>query len=183
MRYSLPKAASLALLAGALLLPAVPASATTVTNTAAVLDDPFSVFKVSVKAPKTAKAGGNLTYKISAVNTGPHSADAWFVGGEFPKGVDLKKIRYASSVAKTECFGEGRAFFCYAPKVLEKGDGVTLAFYTKLKKNAKGAQKATLGIISYDVQQGMEDMSKEELDRLGIPVNGYPKSVTTKVVR
>ena len=186
MRNSLPKVASLALLAGALLLPAVPASASAAAvtaKTAAVMDDPFAVFDVKVKAPKTAKAGGRVNYSIHATNTGPFSADSYFVGGEFPKSVDLRKIRYRTSVAKTECFLEGRAFFCFLPKVLEKGDSITMIFETRLKKSAKGTQKATLGVVSYDVQQGMDNMSKEELDRLGVPEHGYAKTVKTKVVR
>jgi hypothetical protein len=184
MRNSLPKVASLALLAGALLLPAVPASAATVTaKTAAVMDDPFSAFAVQVKAPKTAKAGGKLKYTIHAVNKGPHPADAYFVGGQFPKDVDLRRIHYSTSVTGTECFLDGRAFFCFLPKILKKDEAVTMTFEPKLKKNAKGTQKATLGVVSYDVQTGMENMSKEELDRLGIPEHGYAKTVKTKVVR
>ena len=185
MRNSLPKVASLALVAGALLLPAVPASATTAPATAvkAVQDDPFSVFDVTVKAPKKVKAGGRINYTIHAVNDGPHYADAWFLGGQFPKGVDLKKIRYRTSIADTECFLDGRAFYCFANKILEKGESVTMVFETRLTKKAKGTQTATLGIISYDVQTGMENMSKEELDRLGIPEHGYAKTVKTKIVR
>ncbi|MEV0381823.1 hypothetical protein [Nonomuraea sp. NPDC050643] len=176
------------MLAGALLLPAVPASATTATTataakSAAVMDDPFSVFKVTLKAPKTAKAGGRLNYTISAINTGPYYADRWFLGGEFPKGVDLKRIRFRTSIADTECFLEGRAFYCFANQVMEKGDSVTMIFETKLSKKAKGVQKATLGIITYDVDQGAENMSKEELDRLGFPVRGYAKTAKTKIVR
>ncbi|TMR95297.1 DUF11 domain-containing protein [Nonomuraea basaltis] len=185
MRNSLPKAASLALLAGALLIPAVPASAAPVAaKTAAVTAaDPFSAFDVKVKAPKTARAGGKIRYTIVATNKGPHYANAWFIGGEFPKGVDLKKISYAASIKGTECFGEGRAFFCFLPKVLEVGDSAAVMFEAKLKKSAKGTQKATLGVVSYNLDTGMEDMSKEELDRLGVPEFGFQKTVKTKVVR
>ncbi|MEQ4720862.1 hypothetical protein [Nonomuraea sp. B19D2] len=174
---NLTKVASLALLAGALLAPAVPASATT------VADEPFSVFDVKVKASKTVKPGGKIKYSIVATNKGPHEADAWFVGGAFPKGVDLKRIMYSTSVKDTECGLEGRAFFCLLPVILEKGDSITMTFEAKVKKTATGTQQATLGVVSYDLQTGMDNMSKEELERLGVPEHGYAKTVKTKVVR
>ncbi|GAA3662138.1 hypothetical protein GCM10022224_027320 [Nonomuraea antimicrobica] len=185
MRNSLTKVAALALAAGALLVPAVPASATTVAtgSTATVLDEPFSVFDVQVKAPKTVKSGGKITYKIVATNKGPHYADAWFVGGALPKGADLRRVEYTTSVKGTECGLEGRALYCWLPQILEKGDSVTMTFEVRLKKSAKGTQQATLGVISYDVQTGMENMSREELERLGIPEHGYAKTVKTKIVR
>ncbi|GAA3247700.1 hypothetical protein [Nonomuraea helvata] len=174
---NLTKAVSLALLAGALLAPAVPASATTVAS------QPFSVFDVKVKASKTVKAGGKIKYSIVATNKGPYEADAWFVGGQFPKGVDLKRISYTTSVKKTECGLEGRAFWCFLPVVLEKGDSIEMTFEAKVKKGTTATQEATLGVVSYDVQTGMDNMSKEELERLGIPEHGYGKTVKTKVVR
>lgn len=182
MRHAIMKAASFALLAGALVLPTAPASATTATATTTAA--PFSVFDVRVKAPKTAKAGGKLSYRVIATNKGPHEADAWFVGGQFPKGVDLKKIRYSSSVPGAECTLEGgRTFFCVLPQVLEKGDSATLVFDTKLTKKAKGTQKALLGVVSFDVQQGMEDLSMAELERLGIKSHAYLKQVSTTIKR
>jgi uncharacterized repeat protein (TIGR01451 family) len=185
MRYSLSKAATLALLAGALLIPAVPASAATTATTTAVTKaaDPYSAFDVKVKATKAVKAGGKIKYTIVATNKGPHYADSWFVGGQFPKGVDLNKIRFGTSVKGTECYGEGRAFYCFLPQVVEVGDSISMAFDAPLKKSARGTQTATLGVVSYNVDQGMENMSKEELDRLGIPGFGFAKTVKTKVVR
>jgi uncharacterized repeat protein (TIGR01451 family) len=169
MRNSLPKAASLALLAGALLIPAVPASATTTATTATT---------------KTVKAGGKIKYTIVATNKGPHYADAWFLGGEFPKGVDVNSVRYDTNHSKMTCeLLSARAFWCPPTEVIEVGDSVVINFYAKVKKSATGTQKATLGVVSYNVDQGMEDMSKEELDRLGIPEFGFLKSVKTKVVR
>ncbi|MEV3978411.1 hypothetical protein [Nonomuraea sp. NPDC049758] len=192
MRNSLTKVASLALLAGALIVPAVPASATTTTAhtaTAAKADDAFAVFDIKLKASKTAKAGGQIKYSLQATNTGPYSADAWFVGGQFPKGVDLRKIRYRAPKG-TVCALDGRALYCSVPYVMEKDDWVRLDFYAQLKKSATGTQKATLGVVTYDVQQGMWDQEKgtwslaqEELERLGIPEHGYAKSATTKIVR
>jgi Domain of unknown function DUF11 len=176
MRNPLLKIATLAVAAGALLIPAVPASAT-------AMDDPFAVFDVQVKATKKAKPGGKVTYSIVATNKGPHYADYYFVGGEFPKHIDFRKIKYSSSVKDTECALDGRAFYCFVPQVVEKGDSIGLTFYTNLTKKAKGTQTAKLGVVTYDVQTGMEDMSKEELDRLGVPEHGYVKTVKTKVVR
>ncbi|MEV0613867.1 hypothetical protein AB0I81_11140 [Nonomuraea sp. NPDC050404] len=183
MSNSLPKVASLALLAGALLLPAIPASAATATTAAVKADEPFSTFDVTVKAPKKVKAGAKITYTIYATNKGPHYADAWFIGGEFPKGVDLKRIRFGTTVKGTECALDGRAFFCLAPKVVEKGESVAMAFTTKVDKKAKGTLTAKLGVVAYSADQGFENMSKEELDRLGVPVHGFVKTAKTKVVR
>lgn len=176
MRKSI-KVASLALLAGALLVPAVPAGATT------AADGAFSVFEVAVKGPKKAKPGGKLEYTIVATNTGPYEADAYVVGGRLPKGADLRKVYFRSSVKGTECDVEGRAIYCLVPKIIDKGDSIAMILEMKLKKSAKGTQTARLGVISYDVQTGMENMSKEELQRLGIPEHGYAKTVKTRVVR
>jgi hypothetical protein len=176
MRNPLIKGAALAIAAGALLLPAVPASATTA-------PEPFSSFDVTVKAPKTAKPGGKLNYTVTAVNEGPHYADAYLLGGEFPKGVDLRKVMFRSSVEDTECELDGRAIYCFVPAIVEKGEAISITFETKLTKAAKGTQTARLGVISYNVDQGMENMSKEELDRLGIPGYAFAKTVKTKVVR
>ncbi|MBB6556495.1 DUF11 domain-containing protein [Nonomuraea rubra] len=183
MRNSLLKGAALAIAAGALLLPAVPAAATTTVTTAATAAvEPFSTFDVKVKASKTVKAGGKITYTIHAVNKGPHYADSWFVGGEFPKGVDLRRIEYWAEKG-TECFLDGRAFYCFIPRVVEKDEAVSMRFVAKTTKKAKGTQTATLGVVTYNVDQGMENMSKEELDRLGVPEFAFAKTVKTKVVR
>jgi len=188
MRNAITKVTSFALLAGALALPALPASAEVasgaVATTAAVADNPYAVFDVKVKAPKKVKVGGKLNYRVTLTNKGPHSADAWFVGGQLPKGVDLKKVHYATNVPDSVCFlEEERSIFCLLPKVMEKGDTAYLTFETKLTKKAKGTQKAILGVVNYDVDQGMEDLSKEELDRLGVKSHVYAKVVKTKIVR
>ncbi|MEV0830654.1 hypothetical protein [Nonomuraea rubra] len=181
MRNSLLKGAALAIAAGALLLPAVPAAATT-TVTAATAADPFSAFDVTVKATKKVKPGGKITYTIRAVNKGPHYADSWFVGGEFPKGVDLRNISYWAEKG-TQCALDGRAFYCVLPRVVEVDEAISMKFVAKTTKKAKGTQTATLGVVTYNVDQGMENMSKEELDRLGIPEFAFAKTVKTKVVR
>jgi uncharacterized repeat protein (TIGR01451 family) len=181
MRNSLAKGALALLAAGALLIPATSASATTATAAAA---DPYSSFAVSVKATKAAKAGGKIKYTIVATNKGPHYADSWFIGGEFPKGVDMKNVRYDTNHAQMKCeLVTARAFYCPPTEIIKVGDSVSITFYAKLKKSAKGTQKATLGIVSYNVDQGMENMSKEELDRLGIPGFAFVKNVKTKVAR
>lgn len=193
MRITNAKAASFALvapLAGSLLFAAAPASAapaaaahTTVSATAAA--DPYSVFHVVVKAPKTAKAGGKIRYSIVATNEGPYEATGgtWFVGGQFPKGLDLAKVRFRASVPGTECALTGRDLFCLFPATVKMGERVSIVFDGKLKKSAKGTQTAVLGVASYNVDTGMENLSKEELDRLGIPGYGFLKQVKTKVVR
>ncbi|UBU13819.1 DUF11 domain-containing protein [Nonomuraea gerenzanensis] len=175
MRNSLLKGAALAIAAGALLLSATPASATTAA-------EPYSSFDVKVKASKTVKPGGEITYTIKATNKGPHYADSWFVGGQFPKGVDLRRIEYWAEKG-TQCALDGRAFYCVLPRVVEVDEAITMRFEAKVTKKAKGTQTATLGVVTYNVDQGMENMSKEELDRLGIPEYAFAKTVKTKVVR
>lgn len=192
MRTTFAKAASFALiapLAGSLLLAATPASAATTavatSASASVQADPYSVFNVKVKGPKTAKAGGKIRYTIVATNEGPYEATGgtWFVGGQFPKGMDLKRIKFSTSVDDTQCGLTGRDFFCVLPATVKMGEYISMGFEGKLKKNAKGTQKAILGVVSYNVDTGMENLSKEELDRLGIPGYGFVKTVKTKVVR
>ncbi|MFI6321412.1 hypothetical protein ACIBG8_28000 [Nonomuraea sp. NPDC050556] len=183
------KAASIALvapLAGSLLFAAAPASAAPAVATKAVTaqSDPYSSFDVQVKAPKTAKAGGKVRYSVVATNAGPYEATAgtWFVGGTFPKGLDLKKTSYRASVAGTECSLVDRELFCLFPATVKKGEYVSIVFEGRFKKNAKGTQKAILGVASYNVDTGMENLSKEELDRLGIPGYAFAKLVKTRIV-
>ncbi|MCK2214584.1 hypothetical protein MF672_012395 [Actinomadura sp. ATCC 31491] len=190
MHKSLAKGAVLAMLAsGALLVPAVPASATTATTaatTAKTAAKPYSAFAVQVSATKKVKAGSYIKYKISATNRGPYfaSADAWFVGGAFPKGVDPRYIRYSSTGKKMDCMlVSDRGFFCWADKDIKVGASFSVTFYAKTKKSARGTQRAALGVISYNLDQGMEDMDMRELDRLGVPGYLFAKSVKTTVVR
>lgn len=176
--------------AGALVFSAVPVSAAPTAPVAAVAAaksaaDPFSVFDVKLTATKKAKAGGKIRYTITAVNTGPHEATAgtWFVGGLFPKGVDLRKVSYQTSVDDTACELIKRELFCVLPATVKKGQSIAMVFDARLTKKASGSQKAVLGVVSYNVETGMENLSKEELDRLGVPGFGYVKHATTKVVR
>ena len=197
MRHSLTKTAAFALvapLAGALLFSAAPASAAPAGALAAPavaqvstvkVSDPFSVFDINLKATKKVKPGGLIKYSLTATNEGPYEATAgtWFIGGIFPKGVDLKKIKYNSSVDETICALDGRELFCLVLSTVNKGEYVQMNFYAKTKKNAKGTQTATLGVVSYDVQTGMENLSKQELDRIGMPSKAYSHSVKTRIVR
>lgn len=189
MRHPLAKIATFALVAplsGAMFLSAPAVAAPVAAKPAAVkAADPFSVFDISLKATKKVKRGGTINYSVVATNEGPYEATAgtWFVGGEFPKGVDLRKVSYRSSVAGTECLLDGRSLFCVIPATVKKDEYVAVSFAAKVKKTAKGTQSAVLGVVSYDVQQGMENMSKEELDRIGVPAKAYAKLVKTKIVR
>ncbi|QYC37982.1 hypothetical protein Nocox_01745 [Nonomuraea coxensis DSM 45129] len=194
MHKSLTKGMLATLAAGALLVPAVPASAavsataSTAASSAvsAKAAEPYSSFAVKVSATKKVKAGSYIKYKISAVNVGPHfaSAEAWWVGGAFPKGVDPRNIRYSTSGKKMECILlTARGFFCWANKDIAVGSSFSVTFYAKTKKSTRGSQKATLGVISYNLDQGMENMDIRELDRLGVPGYLFAKSVKTTVVR
>ncbi|SEL51534.1 DUF11 domain-containing protein [Nonomuraea pusilla] len=177
MRNSLLKAAALAMVAGALAIPAAPASASTATKA----DDPYSVLAVSVKAPKIVKRGGKITYKLTVTNKGPYDADYYWVGGVLPKGI---KDRVNYRVPKgTECDFRGRDFWCWGPWVLEKGDSDWLNLTVALKPTTKGVAKAELGAIVWDVPTGMENLDKEEIDRLGFKKWFYNKPVNTKIVR
>ncbi|MFE3452026.1 hypothetical protein ACFXJ8_24205 [Nonomuraea sp. NPDC059194] len=177
--------------AGALIFSAAPvaaaptAPAATVVAAKSAAADPFSVFDVKLTATKKAKRGGKIRYTITAVNTGPHEATAgtWFVGGLFPKGVDLRKITYRTSVDDTACELIKRELFCVLPATVKKGESIAMVFDGRLTKKASGSQKAVLGVVSYNVETGMENLSKEELDRLGVPGFGFVKQATTKVVR
>ncbi|MET9338628.1 hypothetical protein [Nonomuraea sp. NPDC003804] len=176
--------------AGALVFSAAPVSAAPTAPVAAAAvaksaADPFSTFDVKLTATKKAKRGGKVRYTITAVNTGPHEATAgtWFVGGLFPKGVDLRKVTYRTSVDDTACELIKRDLFCVLPATVKKGESIAMVFDARLTKTASGTQKAVLGVVSYNVETGMENLSKEELDRLGVPGFGFVKQARTTVVR
>lgn len=175
------KALSLALvapLAGSALLVSAPASASV------AADDPYSVFKTSVKGPKTVKAGKRFTYTIEALNTGPHVADYYYLGGKLPKGTDLKKLRFSGPEGTQCAMADHQTILCWGPWVLQKGDDDWLALHIQLKKGTKGTATAQLGAIVYDIPTGMTDLPKDEIDRLG-GFNSwfYGKKVKSKIVR
>ncbi|GII93652.1 hypothetical protein [Sinosporangium siamense] len=189
MRPPLSKVAVLAVaapLAGALMFASAPASATATAPTAKAAavkkaDDPYSVFNVSVKAPKNVRAGGKITYRITAVNRGPHQADYYFVGGILPKGITGNT--WWDGPKDTECGREGRVFFCVSPHVAEVGDKEWLDIVVRLKKPTKGYAQAQLGVLAYDYPTGAEKLSKEELDELGVKSWFFSKKVKTRIVR
>jgi hypothetical protein len=186
MRRSIVKIASLALLtplAGATLFATTPAAAAPATAPAAAgADEPFSVFKVTVAARKKVKAGGQILYSIRARNTGPHLADAYFIGGRLPKGI-VDKVHY-SGPKGTKCEWDRTGFWCWGDWTLEVGETDWLKIQVKLKKKTKGVAVAKLGAISYDVPTGAEGLSKEELDRIG-GIKGwiFTKTAKSRIIR
>ncbi|WP_084955920.1 hypothetical protein [Thermoactinospora rubra] len=174
MRNTLTKIGAL-VLGGVLLFSAAPAQATTA-------DDPYSVMDVVIKAPKKVKAGGKIHYEISAVNTGPHVADYYFLGGKLPKGI-VDRL-YWDGPKGTKCEWDDSGFWCWGDWVLKKGHEDWLEIDVRLKKSTKGTAVAQLGALVYDIPTGMENLSKEEVDRLGgFDVWFYGKKVKTKIVR
>ncbi|MFI6502318.1 hypothetical protein [Nonomuraea typhae] len=178
MPKSITKAAAFTLIAGALILPAVPASATTAVKASA--DEPYSVMKTTITAPKTVKRGGKISYRIKVLNTGPHQADAYWLGGKLPKGI-TGKIYYGGPKG-TKCETDTVEFWCWGPWELEKGDVDWIGIEVTLKKNTKGVATAELGALVYDVPIGMENLDKEEIDRIGgFKRWFYGKKVKTKI--
>ncbi|MCW2881345.1 MAG: hypothetical protein JWQ95_5445 [Sphaerisporangium sp.] len=191
MRHPLARIATTAVaapLAGALLFAATPASAapaktsatTTVTATKAAAE-PDSSFSVKITAPKKVKAGGTITYRISAVNTGPWEANAYYLGGKLPKGI-VDKVYFRGDKG-TECGFFPDGFWCLPPYTVEKGEKAFLTIEVKLKKSTKGSAVAKLGVDTYDYPQGAEDLNRDEFERLGIKGWYFLKSVKTKIVR
>jgi hypothetical protein len=175
------------LAAGALAAPGQANAATTATattaapaTTAAARQAPYSRFKISVKHTKRTKRGGKITYYVRATNLGPHYADYYWMGGEMPKGV-VPTLRWGGPKG-TKCTWEGRWFWCWGPLRLEKGKTDWLNFQLTLKKNTKGTAAARVGVMSFDVDQGMENMSEAELKRLGIKGYYWLKKVKTTIV-
>ncbi|MFG6199549.1 hypothetical protein [Nonomuraea sp. JJY05] len=170
------------LAAAPLAVPAQASSATaTAPTTAAVAQlKPFSTFKISVKHSGRTKRGGKITYSVRAKNLGPYYADYYWIGGEVPKGV-VPTLRWGAAKG-TKCTWEGRWFWCWGPLRLEKGKTDWLNFQVTLKKGTKGTATARVGVVSFDVDQGMENIDEEELKRLGIKGYYWLKKVNTKIV-
>ncbi|MGN9843749.1 hypothetical protein ACTMTI_37055 [Nonomuraea sp. H19] len=165
---------------------AAPAQATTTTaapaTTAAATTKlaPYSNFKISVKHTKRTKRGSKINYYVRATNLGPHYADYYWMGGEVPKGI-VSTLRW-SGPKGTECTWEDRWFWCWSPTQLEKGETDWLNFQVTLKKGTKGTATARVGVLSFDVDQGMENIDEEELERLGIKGYHWLKKVKTTIV-
>ncbi|MGW2213524.1 hypothetical protein ACWCSD_00925 [Nonomuraea sp. NPDC001684] len=156
-------------------------TATTATTQAvAARAKPFSNFKISVKYNNRTRSGGKITYYLKAKNLGPYYADYYWIGGQVPKGV-VPTLRWGASKG-TKCTWEGRWFWCWGKFVLPKGKTDWLNFQVTLKKGTRGVAVAKLGVIAYDVDQGMENIDKEELKRLGIKGYSWLRTAKTKIV-
>ncbi|WP_188188653.1 hypothetical protein [Nonomuraea sp. SYSU D8015] len=168
---------------GALAAPGQATAATTATTVAPAATArlaPYSSFEVSVKHTKRTKRGGKITYYVKAKNLGPHYADYYWIGGEVPKGV-VPTLRWGGPKG-TKCTWEDRWFWCWSPLRLEKGETDWLNFQVTLKKGTTGAATARLGVMSFDVDQGMENLSEEEFERLGVKGYHWLKKVKTTIV-
>ncbi|MFI7701818.1 hypothetical protein [Nonomuraea sp. NPDC049480] len=176
------------LAAGALTAPGQATAATTATTVAPTSTTtaatarmaPYSNFRISVKHTTRAKRGGKIAYSIKATNLGPHYADYYWLGGEVPKGI-VTTLNWEGPKG-TECEWEDRWFWCWSPFELEKGETDWLNFQVTLKKGTKGTATARLGVLSFDVDQGMDDMSEAELERLGVKGYHWLKKVKTTIV-
>ncbi|WP_084955926.1 DUF11 domain-containing protein [Thermoactinospora rubra] len=170
-----------AALAAAPVALAAPAAATPqTTQTAAVVAKPFSNFKISVKATKATKRGGKITYRIRATNKGPYEADYYWIGGILPTGV--KNRLYWWGPKGTKCEWERRQFWCWGPYALEVGKTDWLDIQVTLEKGTKGTATAKLGVIAYDMPTGADQLSMDELERIGIDGWQWLKTAKTKIV-
>jgi hypothetical protein len=184
MRHPIVKIAttvSAALLTGATLFAAAPASA--VTSAAVKATDPFSSFTIRAKATAKVKPGGRIHYSIDATNRGPYAADYYWIGGTLPKGTDTRKTLYYDGPKGITCDYSGRDFWCWNKEVLEVGQSTRLTFDLKLKKSFHGTATAKIGVITYDVPTGAETLNKELLQKLGIKGWIFSRTVKTKVIR
>ncbi|WP_440067860.1 hypothetical protein [Streptosporangium sp. OZ121] len=183
MRHPISKIAAIALvtpLAGGMLLAAPSSAASAQAPAAAVKAEPYSTFAVTVSAPKKVKAGGKITYKIKAVNKGPHPADYFFMGGLLPKGSKVTAI-YAPK--NTQCDNYDDGLWCWNPKVVKVGEYEAMAITVKLGKKSGRTAQAILGVDAYDVPTGAETLSRDELERMGIKSWYFVKKVKTSVAR
>ncbi|GGQ11049.1 hypothetical protein [Streptosporangium pseudovulgare] len=197
MLHPISKIATLAVaapLAGAMLF-AAPATAASTSPAAASTasaasaskkaDDPFSVFAVKGSASKKVRPGGKITYSLKATNTGPYESKAgeYYIVVGAPKGVDIAGKWSYYGPKKSACVSEDQFAFCAVDKTMKVGDSVSFTFEMKVKKSAKGTLKTSLGVLAFDVPNGAENLSREELERLGVKSWLYGKRYSTHVVR
>ncbi|MGS2642580.1 hypothetical protein [Streptosporangium sp. LJ11] len=183
MRHPISKIVAIALvtpLAGGMLLAAPSSAASAQAPAAAVKAEPYSTFAVTVSAPKKVKAGGKITYKIKAVNKGPHQADYFFTGGLLPKG---SKVVSISAPKGTSCDNYDDGLWCWSPDIVEVDDYEAIAITVKLGKKSGRTAQAILGVDAYDVPTGAENLSRDELERMGIKSWYFVKKVKTSIVR
>ncbi|MER5645165.1 hypothetical protein [Streptosporangium sp. NPDC002524] len=183
MRHPISKIVAIALvtpLAGGMLLAAPSSAASAQAPAAVVKAEPYSTFAITVSAPKKVKANGKITYKIKAVNKGPHQADYFFTGGLLPKGSKVLKV---AGPKGTTCDSYEDGLWCWNPNVVEVDEYETLAITVKLGKKSGRTAQAILGVDSYDVPTGAENLSRDELERMGIKSWYFVKKVKTSIVR
>ncbi|MFF5209976.1 hypothetical protein [Streptosporangium sp. NPDC000396] len=190
MRHPISKIAAFALaapLAGTMLF-AAPASAAPAKAPASAVkkaDDPYSVFDIKANASKTVRPGGKISYSIKATNTGPYTSDAgdYFVVAYVPKAVSISGKWSYQGPDKSECISEEQIVVCAVDKDLEVKDSISFSFQFKVGKAAKGTLKTSLGVVAYDVPTGAENLSRDELERIGIKSWFFGKEHRTRVVR
>ncbi|MEV0582925.1 hypothetical protein [Nonomuraea sp. NPDC050310] len=143
---------------------------------------PYSKFKISVKYDTQTKRGGKITYLLKAKNLGPYYANWYWVGAKVPKGVEPRLTWTGPKSSK--CTWEGEWFWCWGPYALDVGDTDWLQFQLKLKKTTKGVATARVGVLSFDVPNGAENVDKEELDRIGESFDRHYdlKTTHTKII-
>ncbi|MEO3853458.1 hypothetical protein [Acrocarpospora sp. B8E8] len=148
---------------------------------------PYANFKIHhVTYPKKVKAGGKVTYSFQITNVGPHSADYYYIGGILPKGI-VTTLKWGGPKG-TECFWEGREFWCWPPPILypNPAEGQTdttwLTIQITLLKGTRGTLTTKLGAITYDVPTGAENLDKSQLKELGIDGWITTRTVKTKII-
>ncbi|MBG0827284.1 hypothetical protein HS041_05855 [Planomonospora sp. ID67723] len=166
--------------------PAVPAAASATAAPSSVssqtkLDKPWSSFKVSVKAPKRVRNGQEFMYEIKVTNLGPQKADYFYVGGTgLPRGIN--DTVYYKGPKGTECDFYEDGFWCVTPWILDEGESETVKVWVKLKKRTKGTAVARLGVDTWNVPSGGENLDRSEWKRLAFPHWYITKTVKTKIV-
>ncbi|MBO3745802.1 hypothetical protein J5X84_06935 [Streptosporangiaceae bacterium NEAU-GS5] len=159
---------------------AAPASVTTVKTTATKAEDPWSNFQVLTKWTKKVKKGGKIKYQIDIVNRGPEPADAYFIGGKLPKGIDLAHSSYVATKG-TECTLYSDGFWCSLPYILEVDDVGSLDLTIKLKKGTKGTAVAKLGADSWNLPHGALELDRARWKELNVKHFYFLKTLKTKI--
>ncbi|GIH80408.1 DUF11 domain-containing protein [Planobispora longispora] len=160
--------------------PATPAASSSAPARAA-LDKPWSNFKISIKAPKRVRNGQEFMYEVKVSNTGPEAADYYYIGGTLlPRGIN--DTVYYKGPKGTECDFYDDGFWCWTPWILEKGESESLRIWVKLKKKTKGTAVARLGVDTWNVPTGGDDLSRDEWKRMNFPHWYITKTVKTKIV-
>jgi hypothetical protein len=142
--------------------------------------EPYSVFAVSIKAPKKVKAGTKYTYIINLKNKGPYSAD-WDIGGLLPEGI-ATTLTWRGPKGTSCVWYRFTGFWCWGPYEVPAGGKTWLAITVTLKKGTRGTLKAKLGGETCDCPDGSESIGRDEWKRLGIKNYFWAKTVKTTIV-